>query len=718
MRHNPSLVVLFFCLVAGRSDAGSLRVQLRDAESGEPTAARVQIVGPSGPLFTAPDATLLTHSWSRIGSYVHAEDELLLAGLAPGTYTVSARRGPNGLPSSAQVAVGNGLSQLELWFEDWVDPRSFGWFGGDPHVHGRHEGGETYPPLDGAAVRLAAAAEGLDLVFSLDNDPEAFAGPRALSGGVGVHWGIEYRNGWWGHVALLGLPSAPTSTGCCGFQTSGLLALSSALPPLAAGLAVLAHPHTTDTPHLDGTWPAGGHAREAAAVALYGAAHGFAVGSASNGPNSDWALADYLDLVRTGARLSAVGESDAALDRYLDRPPGFARTYARLAAAPAPDDPGFATLWLSAVRAGRSYASDGPLLLECSLGSRQLGETLALVAGASAPLHLRVVSELGLHHVRVHGQSGLHQSWSWSSNGPVDFEQWIDLSFGRDDFVLIEVEASAAHGLTQLVSSPIWVDTAIAAAEPVEAARRAVDALRELLFRGEAKRGYSSASEELTTRALVSGAADAYEAMADDPPGPFQLLYPAAGQILPSTAATFRWRRPRSYDGEAQSFELWLADDDQFTSATLAGVTADSFLSVSSLPMAQDIYWRVHALEPGEAPRANDGPDGWTRVSANPVAVPAPARTGFELGPILADARGLRLRVTVQQPLEIDFTWYDARGRSVRRLSARRFAAGTHEVVWDGLDQSGARVSAATYWVEARSSGGQRETMAAHWLPR
>lgn len=45
---------------------------------------------------------------------------------------------------------------------------------------------------------------------------------------------------------------------------------------------------------------------------------------------------------------------------------------------------------------------------------------------------------------------------------------------------------------------------------------------------------------------------------------------------------------------------------------------------------------------------------------------------------------------------------YDLNGRQVRKLVDRNFAAGSHELRWDGLTESGVPAAAGTYFYQAR----------------
>jgi len=66
-------------------------------------------------------------------------------------------------------------------------------------------------------------------------------------------------------------------------------------------------------------------------------------------------------------------------------------------------------------------------------------------------------------------------------------------------------------------------------------------------------------------------------------------------------------------------------------------------------------------------------------------------------------------RVTIALSLpradEVTVKLYDVRGALVRTLVQERFAAGSHELVWDGADDRGAPVGSGVYFAETRTGG-------------
>ncbi|MEZ4649068.1 MAG: FlgD immunoglobulin-like domain containing protein [Candidatus Eisenbacteria bacterium] len=53
----------------------------------------------------------------------------------------------------------------------------------------------------------------------------------------------------------------------------------------------------------------------------------------------------------------------------------------------------------------------------------------------------------------------------------------------------------------------------------------------------------------------------------------------------------------------------------------------------------------------------------------------------------------------------VDLAIFDVAGRRIRTLASGESAAGSHDVVWDGTDESGHRVASGTYWARLEAAG-------------
>ena len=61
------------------------------------------------------------------------------------------------------------------------------------------------------------------------------------------------------------------------------------------------------------------------------------------------------------------------------------------------------------------------------------------------------------------------------------------------------------------------------------------------------------------------------------------------------------------------------------------------------------------------------------------------------------------IRFDLPQAERITLTIYDVAGRRVRTLVQDQWGVGSHEMVWDGLDDQGAAVDAGVYLYELRA---------------
>jgi hypothetical protein len=77
---------------------------------------------------------------------------------------------------------------------------------------------------------------------------------------------------------------------------------------------------------------------------------------------------------------------------------------------------------------------------------------------------------------------------------------------------------------------------------------------------------------------------------------------------------------------------------------------------------------------------------------------------GLEAYPTPFNPR-VSLRYTLPQDGQVSVVIVDARGRRVRRLSSGVQSAGTHELVWDGTDDSGSSLASGVYHAQLISNG-------------
>jgi hypothetical protein len=169
-----------------REPSGSLELTIRDAATGEPTPARVELLDRSGravvpddaltvfsdcgslpldawvPGFSAAQATGNGHRDvpnPYTGTTQFYADGGVRTRLAAGSYSVRATKGVEYRQAAATVAIAAGsVTSLDLGLERWIDLGSEGWYGADDHLHIPR----PHPRFD-ARIATWMQAEGLDV---------------------------------------------------------------------------------------------------------------------------------------------------------------------------------------------------------------------------------------------------------------------------------------------------------------------------------------------------------------------------------------------------------------------------------------------------------------------------------------------------------------------------------------------------------------------------
>lgn len=123
------------------------------------------------------------------------------------------------------------------------------------------------------------------------------------------------------------------------------------------------------------------------------------------------------------------------------------------------------------------------------------------------------------------------------------------------------------------------------------------------------------------------------------------------------------------------------------------------FLSVEGPGHTHNEYWWSERA-PGalrflvDPPGVNAvGPPALPALAELRPPAPNPTAGATRVEFVLARAARARVRVV------------DVTGREVRRLADRDFAAGRHELSWDGLGPDGARARPGLYWLRVEGAG-------------
>jgi hypothetical protein len=378
---------------------GTLTLSVGDA-AGNPMPVRLSVTGADGRGF-APDT-----AWRRADdgfdrkvrpfelTYFHARGAATLT-LPAGRYTVQATRGLEYAAVTRSVDVQAGATTTSrLRLERLMDLPARGWWSGDLHVHMNYGGAYRN---DAAHLRAQAEAEDLHVVENLIVNKEqripdiaVFRGrPDSVSTAATiVAHDEEYHTSWWGHTGHLGLTRSlilPNYAGYANTAAASLFPDNAAIADLShaqGGVSGYVHPFDPPAPDPSGADPITNALP--VDVALGKVDYVEIVGFSDHRTTAEV----WYRLLNSGFRVPAGGGTDAMANfASLRGPVGMNRVFVRSGAKL--DYRG----WLDALKAGRTFASNGPLL-SFTLDGREVGEEIALPAGAH-----RLVARVSLRSI-------------------------------------------------------------------------------------------------------------------------------------------------------------------------------------------------------------------------------------------------------------------------------------------------------------------------------
>jgi hypothetical protein len=331
----------------------TVHVRVTDSTTGKPTAVRARFTGPAGEEYIPFGrlADFPTGTGEDVGGHVAIGPRRYVyfdggceVGLPAGVpLTVELTKGPEYSPIQRQVTLGSGQISLRFALDRWTDLRAEGWYSGDTRLRA----------LTAQAALLEGAAEDLAVVNLLAaerpaHDLLAFSGTRPALEAPGHMVAVNTLNSHplLGTLALLDShrPVFPLAFGGPKATDDWSVADWCDQCHRKRGLVVW-----SDLPRLTPDAPQA----EALAAALSGKVDVFEIAAFADEESP--ALADWYQLLDCGLRLPLAGGSGKDSNAIAA---GVMRTYARLAAEQTLDY----GAWIGAVRAGRSFITNSPLL--------------------------------------------------------------------------------------------------------------------------------------------------------------------------------------------------------------------------------------------------------------------------------------------------------------------------------------------------------------------
>jgi len=365
---------------------GTLRLTAIDA-AGAAIPVRLSVTGADGRGW-APD-TAWRHADDSFDrrtrsfevTYFHARGTATLS-LPPGRYTVEALRGVEYAPVTRHVTITAGANHAErLLMRRLMDLPARGWWSGDLHVHMNYGGAYRADP---ARLRSQAEAEDLHVVENLivnkeqripdvsyfRGGPDPVSTPRTI-----VTHDEEFHTSYWGHTSHIGLTRHLVLPNYAGYANT---AAASLYPDNAFvsdqahaqnGLSGYVHPFDPPAPDPASSDPLTNSLPVDVALGKvdYLEVLGFSDHLTTAGV--------WYRLLDAGFRIPAGAGTDAMTNfASLRGPVGMNRVFVHSGALLTYRG------WLTALKAGRTFVSNGPLL-SFTLNGREAGDEITLPAG-------------------------------------------------------------------------------------------------------------------------------------------------------------------------------------------------------------------------------------------------------------------------------------------------------------------------------------------------
>lgn len=502
---------------------GRLQVQVRDAQ-GRPLAARVSITGPDGRSFAPDDA------WRHADDafdrrerrfeygYFHTRGDSALS-LPAGEYQVEVLRGLEWRRAAQRLTVSAGADLRQTFTLERIDDLpARGFWSGDLHVHMNYAGHYRNTP---ERLRAQAEAEDLHVVENLIVNKEqripdvAYFRPGidpVSTGATLIAHGQEFHTSVWGHTGLLGLAQHLLLPDYAGYVNTP----AASLVPTNVEVADLAHKQGAlfGYVHPFDTAPDPANVRERLTHelpvdAVLGKLDYYEV----VGFSDHLATAQvWYRLLNTGLRVAAGAGTDAMANyASLRGPVGVNRVFVKSGAL----EHG---AWLQALKAGRSFATNGPLV-ELTIEGREPGDDLALGSGAHLlAARVRLRSIVPVDHLEVVSNGRVVADVPLAGDRTTA-DATIKLGVRESAWFTLRARADAArHPVLDVypfaTTGPIYVTVAGVPQRSVADARFFLAWVDRLVAEAEAYADYNSPAEKQAVLGTLREARAAWEARA------------------------------------------------------------------------------------------------------------------------------------------------------------------------------------------------------------
>jgi hypothetical protein len=400
-----------------------VHVRVIDADTGKPTPCRVRFTDAEGKYYapygrlTAPagiDVAGGNLTWPILGAggplkvaqfaYIDGGCEIALP---PGPVAVTICKGPEYLPVEQEIQLTAGKLAMRFLLHRWSNLRQSNWYSGDARAH------FLSPPaalLEGAAEDLAvinvlARVTQVEEHHTIDGSVTLRPSYANLLDFSGQRPALERD----GHMVVVNALNSHDHLG-----SLGLLNCHRVVYPLRFGV----DPDEYDDWTL-ADWCDQCHRKHGLVVCVKGGFEALAdlilgkvdaieiIGFDWTHPPHTW-LSTWYDLLNCGFRVPSVGSSGKDSSQL---PLGSTRSYARLQ----PDRPFNYANWIEAVRAGRTFVTNGPLL-QLKVNGQDPGATLDLADQEAVQIQVEARSLVPFEHLEIIVNGGLAAETSAGGN--------------------------------------------------------------------------------------------------------------------------------------------------------------------------------------------------------------------------------------------------------------------------------------------------------------
>jgi Tol biopolymer transport system component len=451
------------------------RATLHLVLDGKLRSARISVTDAAGRFYAPADAWIhADDGFDRAerrfeAHYFHARGDATIE-VPAGPVTVEILQGfERKFERRELVAVAGQTTDLRIDLDAarWSVPDAARWVSADVHVHMNYGGAYRNTP---AHLSLQAEAENLNLVHALIVNKEQRFPDVAYSGmqtdasseadALVVH-GQEFHTSYWGHLGLLNIGRGIILPGYAGYPRTA----AASLFPMNADVADIGHArgalvgyvHPFDEYPRPQAQPRQPLTDELPVdVALGKVDYMEIVGFADHRATA----AVWYQLLNLGFRIPAAGGTDAMANfASLRGPVGMNRVYARV-----PDGAAGAAAWLDALKAGRSFATNGPLL-GFALGGAQIGDELRFPARQPRVGYaVRLRSIVAVDHLELVCNGKVVRSFA--AEAPVDHGEFSGtIPLERSGWCLLRASSDGARypvldNYAYATTSPIYVSIA------------------------------------------------------------------------------------------------------------------------------------------------------------------------------------------------------------------------------------------------------------------